>query len=164
MTLEERERLMIAKLATMTDKNEVQRLLANANRLKATKLATACVNRLAELGTPTDKHPLVQDWWRRLVRSEEDQRQFTPGFRHSRTRQMFQKREAAGMDELAICIELNIVSVRRTKPSSAFMRLAELGLLEYADEMGVINFASEYPPEVVAIARQRLADYGVITD
>jgi hypothetical protein len=161
MTLEERERLMIAKLATMTNKDEIRQRLANADKQKAMKLVAACKDRLAELGAPADKHPLVRDWWRRCIRSEEDHGQSRPGFRHSRARQMYKTREAAGMSDLEICIALNIQSVDRPKPSSAFMQFVELGRLEHSDEQGVLDFADHYPARIVEIARQRLAENGV---
>jgi hypothetical protein len=159
MTFEERERLMSQKVAALS-KPEVEGILANARQRKAKKPEAACIARLAELGAPVGKPPLVRDWWRTLIASETAQREFTPGFRHSRIRQMYDRRVGSGLPEETAVKEIMIVCVERKDPSDGFKKLVDLDLYEYTDEARMLRFPSEFTPELLAIARERLARFG----
>jgi hypothetical protein len=81
---------LVAKIALM-NKAEVKTLKTNAEKRGETEVVKACVQRLAELGAPVESHPLVRRFWETITASEELQ-----GLRHSRVRQMFARRRAAG--------------------------------------------------------------------
>jgi hypothetical protein len=148
-TLREAEQRMIEKLPSMT-KSDAQVLLANARKHRALDLEAACIRRIADLAAPADKSPFVRGFWRNDSAAKE-----AGGFHNRRLGQMLFHR--AQLPEQEALREIVIACVSRKEPSDGFKDLRRRGLIDLTYENLVLDFAEDFPPDVVAIARQRLA-------
>lgn len=142
----------IAKLATMT-KSEVQQVKANAEARGEWKVVKACLARLAELASPRDADPLVRRFLETITATEE-----LLHARLSRTRQKYTRLQHSSNRDKEIVKEIMSELMMRKTPAKGFLRLMELGAAELTLEAVVLEFAEEFPAEIVTAARERLRE------
>jgi hypothetical protein len=147
--------MMAAKVATMTDVAAIRQLKANAEARGGWDVFKACVKQLAELGAPAETHPLVRRFWEIITASEELQ-----GVRHSRVRQMFARRQTAGISAIETAKAILSKWAADKAPTQGFLKLIEFGVPELTGEAVVVEFTEEFSTHVVTAAKERLAAYG----
>jgi hypothetical protein len=142
----------VTRVATMTDKAAIRQIRANAERRHQWEVVKACIQRLAELGTPTSADPLVRRYREVMAATEE-----LIGRPHSRTNQKFARLQARGIPDKEIVKEIISELIKRKTPANGFLRLMQLGAPELTFEAVAVEFAQEFSAEVVAAAKVRLA-------
>ncbi|MGI2036304.1 hypothetical protein ACRQ1B_28415 [Rhizobium panacihumi] len=144
---------MAANPSKMTDPRKIRQLLANAERLNANELATACRRRLYELGGADLDDPVERRLAQAVAELEETYRE-----KHGRTQVAgYTRRKIADAGAIAN------LSDWASKPevTPGFLALVENGIAEFTSEYVVAEFPDRFAPHVAAAARKRLEQHGV---
>ena len=144
---------MAANPGEMTDPKKVRQLLANAERLNAAELATACRRRLYELGGAEFDDPVERRLAQAVAALEEAYRK-----KHGRAQVAgYTRRKIASAGAVATLSDWAL----KSDVTPGFLALVESGLAEFTGEYVVAEFPNRFDPHVVAAARKRLEQHGV---
>jgi hypothetical protein len=147
----------IAKIATMTDLAQIQRVRANAMKRGETAVAKAALEREAALRASLAASPIVGAYEATMYVYEQI---VLNGGYAGRTRPMVSDRMDQGMTEEEAVKDTFISLIKSKKPQTGFTSLAEQGLVKLTFEFVVARqFPNEFPAENVAIAEKRLENY-----
>ena len=145
---------MAADPNNITDPKKLQQLMANAEARGETGLARMCLRRMYELGGADHDDPVTKRLWQAVTAYEETlRRKHGKSQRASYTRR---KIEAKGP-----VVTLSDWALDK-KVTPGFEALIEAGMAEFTGEYVVVEHAGRFEPHVVAAARKRLEEHGVM--
>jgi hypothetical protein len=144
---------MTADPGNMSDPKKVRQLLANAERLNATEMATACRRRLFELGGADLDDPVERRLAQAVTALEETYRE-----KHGRAQAAgYTRRKIANAGAVATLSDWAL----KPNVTPGFIALVEGGMAEFTGEYVVAEFPDRFEPHVVTAARERLHKHGV---
>lgn len=137
----------------LDDLDEVRRLMASAERLKAQDLITACIHRIAELEGRRFADPLERRFWEIISVFEEMlTRKNGRKTRASRTREKVKR--------VGVVKTLDDIAAS-ARPTDGFRSLVDAGLSEYLFEYLVLQYPDRFQPRAVTRAMERLAEHNL---
>jgi hypothetical protein len=140
----------------LTDPGKIRTLMANAERLKRQDVVQACFKRLCQVAGMNYDDPLERRFWETLAAYEESLAK-KHGKRQSANytrRKVVNKGIRQALTDWAL----------DPNATAGFKQLAADGLIEFSAEYVVMEFAKDFPANVVAAARKRLEEHGVNPD
>jgi hypothetical protein len=139
--------------SSFTDAAKLRKIIANAERLGQTDLALACRLRIAELAGQKFDDVLEREFWMAVTCAEEFKTQENGRTTIlSRTRQ---KHKRVG------ALQCLVDWAEDPKVTEGFHILLKAKRPDMTGEAIVLRHAEKFPPETVALARQKLEAHGV---
>jgi hypothetical protein len=145
-------------VSTLKTATEARNLMANAQKLGRHDVYQAAFRRLGEIEGKSrdDDDPVVRAFWLAIAAVEEVLRQ-----KHGRAvKAAYTRRKVANVGEVACLIDWAM----KKEGTEGFSMLVAAGLGDQTGEFVVVSYPDRFPPDVVAAARKRLIEHGVILE
>ena len=138
---------------SLSDPKLLRNLMENAQRKGRDDLVLKCQVRLAKLEGARYDTPLEKEFWAAVAAAEE-----LATAKNGRTTRLGRTRQKVKRVGIKKCLEDWAV---HTGTTQGFDILVQGGHPELTGEAIVVRHQSEFAPEIVNAARQRLIDYGI---